>query len=195
MVSSCHMGTKDKNIKKARKRPRKNQINRDNVRIIWGNEHTVHVKIPLLIDDYNHWMLGVDLADQLISYYRSKLRCRRTWMPIFLHCLDVLRINSYILYREMSKKRGIPIPKKCCHKKFVLGLIDALITRGELAEDKDSPRKSKRSPAAAPIKDPVSCVKVPREKRTLIRFDKKNPSLKFDHLRFQEGEHNRVQAN
>ena len=96
----------------------------------------------------------------------------------------------------MSKKRGIPIPKKkCSHKKFVLGLIDALITRGELAEDKESPRKSKRSPAAAPIKDPVSCVKVPQEKRTLIRFDKKNPSLtKFDHLCFKVGEHKRVQA-
>ena len=75
MVSSCHMSSEEENIKKARKRPRKNQINRDNVCIIWGKEHTVHVKIPLLIDDYNHWMLGVDLADQLILYYRSKLRC------------------------------------------------------------------------------------------------------------------------
>ena len=140
-------------------------------------------------------MLGVDLADQLISYYRSKLRCRRTWMPIFLHCLDVLRINAYILYREMNKKRGNPIPKKYCHKKFVLGLIDSLITRGELAEEQDSPQKSKRPTAAAPIKEPVSCVEVPQEERTLIRFDKKNPSLtKFDHLRFKVGEHNRVKA-
>ena len=95
----------------------------------------------------------------------------------------------------MSKKRGIQIPKKYTHKKFVLGLIDALITRAELAEDKDSPQKAKRSPAAAPIKDPVSCVKVPREKKTLIRFDKKNPSLKkFDHLRFKDGAHIRVKA-
>ena len=58
-------------------------------------------------------------------------------MPIFLHCLDVLRINAYILYREITKKRGIEIPKKYCHKKFVLGLIDSLITRGDLAVEKD----------------------------------------------------------
>ena len=34
--------------------------------------------ISTLINNYNHWMLGVDLVDQLIAYYRPKIRCRRT---------------------------------------------------------------------------------------------------------------------
>ena len=123
MVSSCHMGTKDKSIKKARKRPRKNQINRDNVCIIWGKEHTIHVEIPLLINDYIHWMRGVGLADQLILYYWSKLCCRRTWMPIFLHCLDVLRINAYILYREMTKKEGFQYQKNIVIRNLFLNLL------------------------------------------------------------------------
>eukprot|EP00171_Calliarthron_tuberculosum_P022482 IDg22482t1 len=40
------------------------------------------IKVLRFIDDYGHWMAGVDLADQLISYYASDLRCRRTWMPM-----------------------------------------------------------------------------------------------------------------
>ena len=36
-------------------------------------------------------------VDQLIAYYRPNLHCRRTWMPIFFHGLDVVRLNAYIV--------------------------------------------------------------------------------------------------
>ena len=56
--------------------------------------YVVTVKIPQIINDYNHWMLGVDLVDQLIAYYRPKIRCRCTWMPLFLHGADIIRVIS-----------------------------------------------------------------------------------------------------
>ena len=69
MVSNIHMGTKDKVIMKSRKKTRINEFNRKHIRLVWGDEHVVPIKIPTLINDYNHWMLGVDLVDQLIAYY------------------------------------------------------------------------------------------------------------------------------
>ena len=66
-------------------------------------------------------MGGVDKADQLIASYEINLRCRRTWMPIFFRCFDVIRVNSYVL----AKKRKMFTDQK----DFILMWIDALSTR------------------------------------------------------------------
>ena len=75
-VSNVHTGKKDESIEKDRRRPRVNLVNKNAVRVIWGDEARKNIKIPGIVDDYNHWMLGVDVADQLISSLRPKLRCR-----------------------------------------------------------------------------------------------------------------------
>ena len=75
---------------KPRKKPRINEFNRKLIRLVWGDEHIVTIKISTLINDYNHWMLGINLVDQLIEYYRPKIRCRQIWMPLLLHCLDII---------------------------------------------------------------------------------------------------------
>ena len=46
-----------------------NEFNRKHIHLIWGDDHVVSIKIPTLINDYNIWILGVDLVDQLIAYY------------------------------------------------------------------------------------------------------------------------------
>ena len=69
MVFNVHMGTKDEVIMKARKKTRINEFKRKHIRLVWGDDHVVSIKIPTLINDYNMWMLGVDLVDQLIAYY------------------------------------------------------------------------------------------------------------------------------
>ena len=40
---------------------------------VWGKHGKVHVRILLIMDYYNHWMFGVDLADQNISYHHPDL--------------------------------------------------------------------------------------------------------------------------
>ena len=69
MVSNIHMRTKDEVIMKSRKKPRINEFDRKYICLVWGDEHVIPIKIPALINKYNHWMLGVDLVDQLIAYY------------------------------------------------------------------------------------------------------------------------------
>ena len=80
MVSIIHIGEKD--TEHPQKRPRINNKNRGHVWLVWGDNHTINIKIPFLIDGYNHWMLGVGLADQLIAYCCAKIHCQCTWMPI-----------------------------------------------------------------------------------------------------------------
>ena len=131
LVSNVHRGTKDESVEKSRRRPKMNQTNKDGVVKVWGNQPRVDIKIPGIIDDYNHWMLGVDVADQMILSYRPQIRCCRTWMPLFLHCLDVLRVNCYIVYREISRKKpAIDNTKILRHKEFLIEFINCLIRWG-----------------------------------------------------------------
>ena len=39
--------------------------------------------IPLFINDYNHFIGGVDIADQLRSYYSTQRTSFRNWYPLF----------------------------------------------------------------------------------------------------------------
>jgi hypothetical protein len=91
------------------------------------------IDIPCVIDDYNHWMSGCDKAyHQMISYYRPRLRCRRTWLPMFLHCLDVARVNSYIV---ALRKKTIKTQKD-----FVISWIKALNHRAAFDEQQNTRR-------------------------------------------------------
>jgi len=64
-------------ISRTRKRPRKTAKNQRHIDKVWGDSSTTNIFIPTLIDDYNHWMGGVDLTNQMIAYYHPNLRCRR----------------------------------------------------------------------------------------------------------------------
>jgi len=49
-------------------------------------------------------MAGVDLFDQFCSYYMPDHRSYRKYFRITVHILEMIVINSYILYRETLKK-------------------------------------------------------------------------------------------
>ena len=110
MVSTMHNGTEF--IVRNRKKPRINKTNKSHVEELFGEESVAQVSIPKFIDDYNHWMLGVDKSDQFISYYRPKLRVRRYWMAMMFHCLDIICINLFIVVKNLSDKT-------IKHKKFI----------------------------------------------------------------------------
>ena len=110
-------------IKRLRKRPRVTNNNKNHVSKIWGDKGTVQIFIPTLIDD---WMGGVDLSDQRISYYHpTNLICQRTWLPIFLQLLSIIRNNTYLVHCQFLKKKSFP------HKKFTLEMITWLMKKCE----------------------------------------------------------------
>ena len=128
MVSTLHDG--EESIERRRKRPRLTATNRRNVQQVWGNQGVTQIEIPCVIDDYNHWMGGVDKADQLIAYYRPDLRCRRVWVPIMFHVLDCIRANAYIACHAKGYKGS--------HKDFTMDWIKALLARAKAEDVRDT---------------------------------------------------------
>jgi hypothetical protein len=51
-------------------------------------EHTRNLPIPMAIDDYNHFMGGVDIADQLRAGFSTQQRGVKPWRPLFYWLLD-----------------------------------------------------------------------------------------------------------
>jgi Transposase IS4 len=60
-------------------------------------EHTRLLPIPAAIDDYNHHMGGVDIADQLRAGFSTQQRGVKPWRPLFYWLLDSAIINAFRL--------------------------------------------------------------------------------------------------
>lgn len=86
------------------------------------------IRLPRIIDDYNHLMISVYLADQLIVYYCPKIHCQQTQLPLLLQCLDVLCINSYILFKEKVRDNSDEDNSSIVdHKTFLIEFFKSLI--------------------------------------------------------------------
>uniref|UniRef100_A0A0K0EC24 DDE_Tnp_1_7 domain-containing protein n=1 Tax=Strongyloides stercoralis TaxID=6248 RepID=A0A0K0EC24_STRER len=60
----------------------------------------IDVDFPESIKFYNRFMGGVDLADSLISLYRTEIRSKKWYLKIFFHILDLSVVNGWLLYRR-----------------------------------------------------------------------------------------------
>lgn len=170
MVSTIHTG--DETVVRHRRKPRQTRTNRNHLELVWGNNPIATIDIPGIVDDYNHWMGGVDKADQLISYYRPNLRCRRTWMPIFIHGLDIIRVNGFLAVKSKIKNLD--------HKDFVKEFIHALNKR---SLDFDS--RVTRSVAVQTTTSPPGS----GEKSKRRRMSHVNPTLPETRLQGNQHEH------
>ena len=123
MLSTIHKINGNENrIERIRRRLRETSTNATKVREVFGTISKKSLPIPIVIDDYNHFMGGMDIADQLRGYYATQLPVRRTWMPLFFWLLDTAIINSYLIL----KKSNINIT----HKDFRIQLVWDLIKAG-----------------------------------------------------------------
>ena len=77
---------------------------------------------PKCVNDYCHFMGGVDLGDQMLNY--SFLHCSiKWWRKLFIHMLNMLLLNAYIL----NKKFGIC---QMTHDEFREEIVHFLIEEG-----------------------------------------------------------------
>ncbi|GES95040.1 piggyBac transposable element-derived protein 4-like [Rhizophagus clarus] len=104
MLSTVHQidNGNENQIERIRRRPRETSTNAVKVRAVFGTASKKSLPIPVVIDDYNHFMSGVDIADQLRGYYGTQLPVRRTWMPLFFWLLDTALINSYLILKKIN---------------------------------------------------------------------------------------------
>ena len=59
---------------------------------------TLSCGIPPLVPSYNKFMCGVDRLNQECGTYLVDHRCRRPWMRVFVHLLQLAVTNAYTLY-------------------------------------------------------------------------------------------------
>lgn len=139
MLSTIH-GLKEASwqVEKNRRRPRKSSLNADKVREVFGNNSRKKLKIPRVINDYNHHMGGVDIADQLRSYNSTQLTTNRNWMPLFFWILDITLVNSY----KLAGLNGWTQSQVAFRKKLVWSLIR--ITEGGGKEEEEEEEKEEK---------------------------------------------------
>ena len=90
----------------------------------------IEVKQPMAIKDYNKYMGGVDRSDQLINKYHSLRKTNKWWKTLFLHMIDIARVNSYILFNDWRSKNqdveGLKRPNRYTQLDFTEELIREL---------------------------------------------------------------------
>ena len=91
--------------------------------------HTRLLPIPGAIDDYNQYMGGVDIADQLRTGFSTQQRGVKPWRPLFYWLLDTTIINAFRLSEHQRKARlGSTKDKvQSAHRAFCIALVSELL--------------------------------------------------------------------
>jgi hypothetical protein len=104
-VHKVHKGADD-TIQRERKRPRPTSSNFDVVGKVFEDNPSLWLYIPLFVDDYNHHMNGVDVANLHRAHLSTQRgRCLRNWRPHFSFLLNVSLVNCYILWRFQALQK------------------------------------------------------------------------------------------
>ena len=120
------------------------------------------VQCPNMILMYNSGMGGVDLADMLIALYRIKVKTRRWYQKIFWHCIDIAKVNAWLLYRRHSNQTKVPKRKQLSLLKFTTAIAEGLISANKV-QPEETPGRPGRPPKrkSTDVETPVKCGKKP----------------------------------
>ncbi|KAF2804911.1 uncharacterized protein BDZ99DRAFT_467143, partial [Mytilinidion resinicola] len=112
-------------IAKLRKQPSTISTGYRQTAKVFGDKARKELDIPDFIEEYNLFMCGVDVADQLRSYYNTERTYRKTWKPLFSFLLDIVVGNCYQLstYRIVGERTL----RQHSHAQFRRNLRDALL--------------------------------------------------------------------
>ena len=105
-------------------------------------------------------------------------------MPLLLHSLDIIWVNSYVLYKETSYLHPLVDNDNIdSHKQFFIKFVNSLIC---LAMEEDTKHSVTRQATPVGEVEPV----IHLDQTTQLLFSRTKPSLEtFDHVRLLPGEH------
>lgn len=156
------------------------------------------IQCPRIIKEYNGGMGGVDLADMLIALYRIAVKTHRWYIKVFWHCVDICKVNAWLLYRRDCNLLEIPKRKQQSLLQFSCQISEGLIKVNKASTNAGTPgrpRKRKSNDSATtdnrgrkPVQpEPTSCSRldqvghwpVPEKKRGRCRHCKTGYSQIF----------------
>jgi hypothetical protein len=86
-------------ITRLRKRPKKTSANAAITWPAFNGQPKKEMSIPVLIDMYNHFMGGVDIANSLRATATTHFnRCQKEFFPGIFFYIDLVTINSKISF-------------------------------------------------------------------------------------------------
>jgi len=70
----------------------------------WSNAAKMEIQVtqPAAIKQYNANMGGTDRMDQNVGCYRTSIRSKKWWWPLFIYMMDVSVQNAFYLYKRSS---------------------------------------------------------------------------------------------
>ena len=77
-----------------------------------------------MVDHYNNHMGGVDMGDQLLSYYGFNHRTVKWYRRVAFYMLDMAIVNAYILYKMSTQDK-----KHVSHMHFRIEVAKGLLER------------------------------------------------------------------
>ncbi|KAG5865753.1 PiggyBac transposable element-derived protein 4, partial [Gonioctena quinquepunctata] len=60
---------------------------------------------PLPIAEYNEYMSGIDLQDQMMAYYPSHRKTIRWYKKVGIHIIEMMLYNSFMIYNKHSVQK------------------------------------------------------------------------------------------
>ena len=113
LLSSAHNPWRNKNIDIIRRNLQRQ------------GRHARFVAAPRQAISYNSFMGGVDLSDQLRSYFTCQRKAEKWWKQLLFFLLDIAAVNAWVIYQE---SRDIPNNEKMTrHGHFQMRLAEQLI--------------------------------------------------------------------
>ena len=79
----------------------------DSVLSLKRNYKGEKIRKPETIFIYNWYMSGVDLTDQFLASYSFLRRSVKWSRKLFIHCIKMVMLNAYILYKNNSKEKKL----------------------------------------------------------------------------------------
>lgn len=106
------------------------------------------VSKPEAVADYNKFMLGVDLSDQLSVYYAYDRRTRKWTRKLMYNLFDKILTNAYVLYKKFYDRKIAALADEqekknaqrrlLLHRPFVLSIVSYLLNEPNYQERSDS---------------------------------------------------------
>jgi len=75
-------------------------------------------------------MGGVDVGDQMLSKFHTMRRCKKAYKKIFFYFIDMMLLNSYVLFKNYKKDRAFHVYKQ----KLVEEIIDKYLPNVKVSE-------------------------------------------------------------
>jgi hypothetical protein len=80
---------------------------------------------PVMVEDYNQHMSGVDIMDQRLGTYAYPHKCYKWYMAVYHRVREVAASNGYVIYRTVAQREGdkVMTPKEF-RKQVIAGLLE-----------------------------------------------------------------------